>query len=184
MWIARRVQLSGYAEAAAHWQRAIELSQTAPAAARAAGADVPRMFVHAIDALEMSGDWARAGAVAEEAYRRFSDHPDQPAAAVIHHRAARFRAFEDPAAGLPLIKESLRLFGQTPPSADHAEAWYGYGTDFLFHAEGRQEASLAAFNNALEIAEAAGATTLIPAFFPASHSTHFFAGNSTRGSPS
>ena len=54
----------GYAEAAAHWQRAIELCQAAPAAAtaRAAGIDVPRLYVRAIDALELSGDGERAGA--------------------------------------------------------------------------------------------------------------------------
>ena len=46
----------GYAEAAVHWQRAIELCQAAPdaaSAARAAGIDVPRLYVRAIDALEL-----------------------------------------------------------------------------------------------------------------------------------
>jgi DNA-binding CsgD family transcriptional regulator/tetratricopeptide (TPR) repeat protein len=152
----------GYAEAAAHLQRAIELCQAAAGAAQAAGINVPRLYVRAIDALELSGDGVRAGAVAEEAYRRFADHPDPAAAAVIHYRAAHFRAIEEPAAGLPLIEEALRLFGQAPPSADHAEAWQEYGAAFLFHAEGRREASLAAFSRALEIAEAAGATTLVP----------------------
>ena len=93
---------------------------------RAAGIDVPRLYVRAIDALELSGDSERAGVVAEEAYRRFADHPDPATAAVIHHRAAYVRGIEDPAAGLPLIKEALRLFGQAPPSADHAEAWLDY----------------------------------------------------------
>ncbi len=41
----------GYAEAAAHWQRAIELCQAQPDAAAAAGIDVPRLSVRAIDAL-------------------------------------------------------------------------------------------------------------------------------------
>src|SRR5436190_5894243 len=80
----------GYAEAAVHWQRAIELCQAAPGAARTAGIDVPRLYVRAVDALELSGDSPRAGAVAEEAYRRFADHPDHATAAVIHHRAAYF----------------------------------------------------------------------------------------------
>jgi hypothetical protein len=118
------------------------------------------MFVRAIDALEMSGDGGHAGTVAEEACRRFADHPDLPTAAVICHRAARFRAIEDPAAGLPLIKESLRLFEQTPPTADHAMARCDYATNFLFHAQGRQEASMTALNRAREIAEAAGPTAL------------------------
>ena len=81
----------GYAEAAAHWQRAIELCQTLPKVAGAAGIDVPRLYMRAIDALEVSGDGVRAAAVAEEAYRRFAGHPDAATAAVICHRAAYFR---------------------------------------------------------------------------------------------
>ena len=152
-------QVFGYAEAAGHWQRAIELCQ-APAAVPA-GVGVPRLYVQAVDALEMSGDGVRAGAVAEEAYRLFADHPDPATAAVIHHRAAVFRSIDAPAAGLPLIEEALRLFGQAPPSAGHAEAWLDYGTVFLFHAEARQQASFTALNRALEIAETIGATGLV-----------------------
>src|SRR6516164_9867393 len=151
----------GYAEAAVHWRRAIELSQAVPGATGTAGAELPRLYVQAIDALEISGDSERAGVLAEEAYRRFADHPDPATAAVIHLRAAVFRAIEAPAAGLPLIQEALRLFGQAPPSADHAEAWLHYADMFVFHAEGRREPTRAALNRALEIAEAAGATALI-----------------------
>ena len=64
-----------YAEAAAHWQRAIELSQQLPGAADTSGADLPRLYVRAVDALEISGDGERAGVLAEEAYRRFAGHP-------------------------------------------------------------------------------------------------------------
>jgi DNA-binding CsgD family transcriptional regulator/tetratricopeptide (TPR) repeat protein len=152
----------GYAEAAVHLQRAIELSHAMPDVARAARIEVPRLYVRTIDAVQMSGDGVRAGLVAEDAYRLYAGHPDPAVAAVIHHRAAYFRAIEDPAAGLPLIKEALRLFGQAPPSADHAEAWLDYGASFLLHAEGRQEASLSAFNQALEIADVSGATALVP----------------------
>ena len=66
----------GYAQAAAHWQRAIELGQAQPDAAAAAGIDVPRLYVRAIDAFYRAGDSVRAGLVAEEAYRRFAGHPD------------------------------------------------------------------------------------------------------------
>jgi len=150
-----------YAQAAVHWQRAIELCQQLPGVADTSGAQLPRLYLQAIDALEVSGDGQRAGVLAEEAYRRFAGHPDPASAAVIHLRAAVFRAIEAPAAGLPLIKEALRLFGQAPPSAEHAGAWLRYATMFLFHAEGRREPTRAALSRALEIAEAAGATALI-----------------------
>jgi DNA-binding CsgD family transcriptional regulator/tetratricopeptide (TPR) repeat protein len=151
----------GYAEAAAHWQRAIELCQAVPEASQA-GIDLPRLYLRAIRALENSGDSGKAGELAQEAYHRFASHPDPATAAVIYQWAGFFRGMRTPAAGLPLIKEALRLFEQAPPSADQAEAWLTYGNVFLLHAEGRQEAGLGALNRALEIAEAAGATGLIP----------------------
>jgi DNA-binding CsgD family transcriptional regulator len=152
----------GYAEAAAHWQRAIELCQQLPDAARAAGVDLPRLYLRAIDALDVAGDGQQAGALAEEAYRRFAGHPDRPTAAVVHLRAAYYRGLGAPDAGFPLIKEALRLFEREPPSAEHAEAWFHYGSIFLFHAEGRLEESRQALRGSLEIAEAAGATALMP----------------------
>jgi ATP/maltotriose-dependent transcriptional regulator MalT len=111
----------------------------------------------------------RAGLVAEEAYRRFADHADPATAAVVRHRiavvrhrAAHFRANDPPAGGLPLMEEALRLFEQAPPSFDHADALLDYANIFLLHAEERLPATRMALNRALEIAEAAGATSLIP----------------------
>ena len=155
-------QVFGYAEAAAQWQRAVELCQVQPGAVRTAGVDVPRLYVRAIDALFRSGDGVRAGVVAEEAHRRFAGHPDPATAALVCHRAAYFRAVDAPAAGLPLIEEALRLFGQAPPSADHAEALLDYARTFLIPLYGEDDATRPALDRALEIAEAADATALIP----------------------
>ena len=152
----------GYAEAAAHWQRAIELSQAHAGNSGAAGTGVPYMYVRAIDALWWSGAEGRAGGVAEEAYRLFAGNPDPAIGAVVRHRAAYYRAVDSPDTGLPLIEEALRLFGQAPPSADHAQAWLDYADTFARSAGGRLEGILPALNRALEIAEAAGATALIP----------------------
>ena len=152
----------GYAQAAEHWQRAIELGQAEPEAAAAAGIDVPRLSVRAIDALYRSGDSERIALIAQEAYRRFSGHPDPATAAVICHRAAVFRESDVTAAGLPLMEEALRLFEQAPPSFEHADALLVYSNSFLLHIEERPQASHTALNRALEIAEAAGATALIP----------------------
>ncbi len=138
----------GYAEAAVHLQRAIELGQAAPdfaGAVRASRVTLPQLYVRAIDALERSGDVERAREVAGAAYRQFADHPDPATAAVAYHRVAHFQSIEAPATGLPLIEEALRLFGQAPPSADHAEALLDYGQRFMVHAEGRLEAGRAAY---------------------------------------
>ena len=85
----------GYAEAAAHWQRAIELDQGD------AGADLPGWYVRAIDARHLAGDAEGAGVLAEEACRRFAGHPDPAIAAVVRERAARFRGIGDVFLGGP-----------------------------------------------------------------------------------
>ncbi len=151
-----------YADAAGHWQRAIELCHVLPGAARTAGIDLPRMYVRAMDALELSGDGARAAVVAEDAYHRFATHPDHATAAVIHQRTACYRAIDEPATGLPLIKEALRLFEQAPPSADHAEARLDYARIFLVPVAGGHDATRPELYRALEIAKAAGAAALVP----------------------
>jgi DNA-binding CsgD family transcriptional regulator/tetratricopeptide (TPR) repeat protein len=153
----------GYTQAAAHWQRAIELWADVPGAAIAVGIELPRVYARAIDALVLAGDGVRAGVVAEQAYRRFANYPDPAAAAVVCHRAAFRRWFDAaPARGLPLIEEALRLFGQAPPSPGHAEALFDYANTFLRSAEGRVEASVPVLNQALAMAEAVGAIALIP----------------------
>jgi hypothetical protein len=156
-------QVFAYADAAAHWQRAIELCKAEPCPDFGDGIDLPHLYIRAVDALEASGDGVRAGAVAEEAYQQFADHADRATAALVNLRAARYRGlFDSPAAGLPLMKEALRLFDGAPPSAEHARAWYRYASDFLMHVRGPQPEEIrAAFSRALEVAEAAGATTLV-----------------------
>ena len=161
-------RVSGYAEAAAHWQRAIELDQ---GERRCGFARVVR--ARAMDARHLAGDAEGAGVLAEEACRRFAGHPDPAIAAVVRERAARFRGIGDvflggPSAagsGIPLITEALALFDQAPPSAEHAEALFYYG-HYLFSGEGSHEEGIRAARRGLAIAEAAGATALIPRMQP------------------
>jgi DNA-binding CsgD family transcriptional regulator/tetratricopeptide (TPR) repeat protein len=152
----------GYAEAAAHWQRAIELAQALPSASGTAGIGLPQLYVRAIDAAELSGDSQCAGVLAENAYRQFAGHPDHATAAVINQRAGYLRGLHDPDTGFPLVERALELFERCPPSAEHAEALVQYANIFLLHARGRLADSQEALNRALQIAEGAGATAVIP----------------------
>jgi ATP/maltotriose-dependent transcriptional regulator MalT len=152
----------GYAEAARHWQRAIELFQDLPDAEQLIGLDLPRLYLRALNALKAVDDVPRGGTLAEEAYRRYADHPDPAVAAVIHLHAASFRWGRSPADMRPLLERALRLFERVPPSVDHAKAWYSYA-EFLFFAEGQQDARRAALTRGLEVAEAAGATGIAAA---------------------
>jgi len=153
-------QVFAYADAAGHWRRAIELRQSEPDADLGGGEDLAHLYLRAVDALEAAGEGLQAGAVAEDAFRRFAYHPDRATVALVHVRAACMRALDSPIAGRPLIEEALRLYKGTGPSAEHAMAWFWYAALFL------QEASpaevLAALDRSLEVAEAAGATTIMP----------------------
>jgi DNA-binding CsgD family transcriptional regulator len=171
----------GYDDAARHWQRAIALFPGLPNAEQLIGIDLPSLYLRAIRALEASGEGERAGMLAEEAYAAFADHPDPATAAIINLRAAVFRSIGSPAAGLPLIEEALRLFEQAPTSAEHAEAWYSYAIHFLFHGQGRLDAGVAALDRALEIAEASGASALIPLIHMFQASFAFDQGQIERG---
>jgi DNA-binding CsgD family transcriptional regulator/tetratricopeptide (TPR) repeat protein len=152
----------GYAEAAAHYERAIELAQAQPAADDIADAGLPGLYLRAIDAAVLSGDTRHASVLAEEAYRRFASRPDHATAAVIHQRAGYLRGLHTVGAGGPLMEKALELFELCPPSAEHAEALLRYARTFLLGAHGRWEDHRAALTRALEIAEAAGATGVIP----------------------
>jgi DNA-binding CsgD family transcriptional regulator/tetratricopeptide (TPR) repeat protein len=171
----------GYAQAAAHWQRAIELGQAQPDIVAAAGLDLPRLYVRAIDALFRSGDSGQAGLVATEAYGRFAGHADPATAAIVCHRAAIYRTSDTPAAGLPQMEEALRLFEQTPPSADHAEALHDYAIFFTLFVERRPQATVAALNRALEMAEMTGATVMIPQILSVMAWVAFVAGQVQEG---
>src|SRR5262249_13860710 len=112
--------------------------------------------------LHPAGARVRLAPLPERASRGFPAHADPATAAVVCHRAAVVRARTAPAAGLPLMEEALRLFEQAPPSSDYTNALLDYTTIFLLYGAERLQAGRTALDRALEIAEAAGATALIP----------------------
>jgi ATP/maltotriose-dependent transcriptional regulator MalT len=144
----------GYAEAARHWQRAIELCALAPNPDLPAGPDLPHMYIRGVNALFTAGE--PADGLAEEAYRRFAHHPDPAIAASIHLRAAYSRMDTDPPASTRATQQALRLFEQLPPSVDKAKAWRHLGLLLVF-SQGPGDARRAAFTRGLEVAEAVDA---------------------------
>lgn len=150
------LRVFAFAEAATLWQRTIRLCEQLPEASAVLGLDLARLYVQAIDALEAAGQGIEAGNLAAVARSRFADWPDRHTAALVHLRAAHFRRVtEGPVAVRPLFEQGLRLFGETPPSADHADALWLYASMWRF--EGRTEMSLSALEQGLRVSEAAGA---------------------------
>ena len=129
----------------------------------------------------LAGDAEGAGALAEQACRRFAGHPIRRSrrwSASAPHGSAVSATCSSAGGrrplGLPLITEALALFDQAPPSADHAEALFYYG-HYLFTGQGRREEAVTAIRRGLAIAEAAGATALIPRMQPLLAYHHFLA---------
>jgi DNA-binding CsgD family transcriptional regulator len=151
-------RVCGYAEAAAHYLRAIELCDTLPAANQD---DLPGLYLRAIGALNWSGASVRASALAEEAYQRFAGHTDPAVAAAVRHRAAFGRILVTPDTGFDLMQEALRLYAKAPPSAGQAEAWVEFGDGFLRMVQSPLEDIHAAVQRGLEHAEATGASGVI-----------------------
>ena len=154
-------RIFGHAEAAIHWQRAICLWPDVPDAATVAGISLPSLYVRAVDALHFSGDTMHAGELADHAYDLFAGHQDPAIAAIVHHRQAIFRALNTPAAGRALLEQALALFDQAPPSAEHAAAQFDYAVTFSRSGDNSDQVA-GLLNRALAIAEAAGATALVP----------------------
>ncbi|MCA1671461.1 MAG: hypothetical protein LC799_04410, partial [Actinobacteria bacterium] len=150
------LRVFAFAEAATLWQRAITLCEQLPDASAALGLDLARLHVHAIDAREAAGQGIEAGNLAVVTLSRFADWPDHHTAALVHLRAAHFRRIADgPVTARPLFEQGLRLFGEAPPSADHAEALWLYASTWRF--EGRTAMALPALEQGLQVAQAAGA---------------------------
>jgi DNA-binding CsgD family transcriptional regulator len=152
-------RMFAYDEAATHWLRAIQLCRDASEQARPSGLEVPRLYLHAVDALGSSGDGVRAGEVVEEALRLFADYSDRAVAAAIHYRAGRYRAIDSAEAGLELVEDALRLFEGAPPSTDHAAALLELSN--VLKSAGHEARCRSALRRALEVADAAGASDLV-----------------------
>ncbi|GAB3968854.1 LuxR family transcriptional regulator [Plantactinospora veratri] len=148
-------ELFAFGEAALLHQRAITLAQNHPAAAAALGLDLALLHVRAVDVLEAAGRRTEARSLAEETYRRFSDWPDRQVAALVHLRAGAIRRYADPAGARPLFEAAVRLFAGTVPTAEYAEALRMQAIMFRF--EGRSELAVTGLEEALQVAEAAGA---------------------------
>jgi DNA-binding CsgD family transcriptional regulator/tetratricopeptide (TPR) repeat protein len=150
------LQVFAFGQAADLWRRAIELSERLPDAAARLSLDPARLHLSAIYALSSCGRRSEADRLTEETYRRFAASPDRAVAARVHSLTGSSRSIDDPAAGRPLYEEALRLFTGAPASREHAETLLHYANGF--RGQGRSDAGLTHLEQAMEVAEAAGAT--------------------------
>ncbi|MEV6491657.1 AAA family ATPase, partial [Actinoplanes sp. NPDC051633] len=150
------LQVFAFGQAADLWLRAIDLSQRLPDAAARLNLDPAGLHLSAIDALGCCGRREEAARLTEQTYHRFAAWPDRAIAARVHSLTGSSRSIDDPAAARPLYDEALRLFTGTPASREHAESLLHYANGF--RGQGQSDAGLSHLDQALVVAEAAGAT--------------------------
>ena len=145
-----------YAEAYRHYERALELWERAPSAARTAIGDRAALMERAAEAAVLSGQYARAIELGRTALAAVDATTDPSRAGLLHERLRWFlwEAGERPAA-VASVHEALRLIPSDPPTAGLARALAHLAAGELF--AGQFEASREHAERAVAAARAVGA---------------------------
>lgn len=156
----------GFADAALHWQRAIELDEQ------------PDFYLRAIDAHRAAhGDGPATAALAEAAYARYGADADPLVAARANQYVSRTRRTHPETARGP-AERALELYAGLPPSAEYADAMRQY---YIILRRDDPEQVGAGLRRALEIAEAAGSSAMAGMILGALSSHYLRMGDVERG---
>jgi DNA-binding CsgD family transcriptional regulator len=144
---------SGFAEARAHYERALELwNRVADAEART-GLDLVALTLRAAEVANLAGDHGRAAALIRVA---MADVDEATAAGLLWERLGRFLwAAGDSVTALEAYEEAVRLVPPAPPSAARARVLAARGQGLMLLS--RHQESRACCEEAIVIARAVGA---------------------------
>ena len=142
----------GFAEAGAHFERALELWDRVPDAEARTGVDRVTLSRCAAEAANLAGDHARAGALIRAAIER----ADAASAGLLWERLGRYLwAAGDSEAARRAYEEALRLVPEDPPSAARARVLAAHGQSLMLLA--RFQDATATSEQAIAIARQVGA---------------------------
>jgi DNA-binding CsgD family transcriptional regulator/tetratricopeptide (TPR) repeat protein len=153
-------QVFAFAEAHGHYERALELWASAPAAvAELAGAEPPvdrvALLQRAGETSHLTGDQQRAVALARAALAAVDAGAEPVRAGLLSERLGRFLWVSGHGAALELYQQAVGLVPAEPPSAARAQVLAGQAHMLMMLS--RPAASLAADEEALVAARRAGA---------------------------
>ena len=152
----RPSRLAAFAEANAHYERAIELWDGVPEDVRAAGPSLVDLIRSAADAAHLAGEYARAAALARRALSLVDADADPMTAALIGERLGRYLWISGNSLEAP--RECRAAVARLPPDGDPAGRARVLGSEgHLLLLLGRGAEALELCEPALEIARAAGA---------------------------
>jgi DNA-binding CsgD family transcriptional regulator/tetratricopeptide (TPR) repeat protein len=143
----------GFAEASAHYDRALDLWDTVEDAAAAAGADRVTLLRRAAEAANLAGESTRAAGLIRTALEAV---PPGATAGELHERLGRYLwAAGDSEAAVQAYEDAVRLVPPEPPSAARARVLAAWGQAQMLLA--RYEQSRGACEEAIGIARQVGA---------------------------
>ncbi len=150
------MRLAAFAEANAHYERAIELWDGVPEDVRADGASLVELMRNAAEAAHLAGEDDRAAALARRALTLVDAEADPMTAALMHERYGRYLwVGGNSLDGLDACRTAVALLPQDGDPADRARVLASEG--HLLMLLGRGVEALELCEPALEIARAAGA---------------------------
>jgi DNA-binding CsgD family transcriptional regulator/tetratricopeptide (TPR) repeat protein len=144
-------QRSGFAEARAHYERALELWDRVADAEARAGLDLVALTLRAAEVANLAGDHGRAAALIRVT---MADVDDPTGAGLLWERLGRFLwAAGDSVTALEAYEEAVRLVPGDPPSAARARvlAARGQGLMLLSHHQESRECCEAAIAIARQV---------------------------------
>jgi len=144
------------AEAAGHYERALELWEQAPEAAASSPLDRGALLQRAAQAADLAGKDLRAVALISQALTE-TDAADEPLrAGVLLERLARYQwGAGDTAAAVAAVERAVAVIPAEPPSAERARALAAHGQ--LLMLRSRNRAAQARCEEAVAAARQAGA---------------------------
>ncbi len=144
---------SGFAEARAHYERALELWDRVADAETLTGLDLVALTLRAAEVANLAGDHGRAAALIRGA---LAEVGGADGAGLLWERLGRFLwAAGDSATALEAYEQAVRLVPAAPPSAERARVLAARGQGLMLLSRHRE--SQACCEEAIAIARAVGA---------------------------
>src|SRR4051794_13035850 len=154
-------RLSAFAEANAHFERALELWPGVPAKRRDPGLTQVDLMRHAAEAAHVAGDQERAVALARGALAMLDSDADPATAALVHERLGRYTWMAGQSLeALDALRAAVALMPAGAPGADRARVLGAEG--HLLMLMFRNTEARDRLERALGIAREAGATYEMP----------------------
>jgi ATP/maltotriose-dependent transcriptional regulator MalT len=142
-------------EAARHFERALEIWPNVPAADERLAVDQVDVTLRTITVNLLMGNFNRGRSLCEQALQDIDVRADPLRAAMLYERLGRARWDMDDNTAIDAYEEAVRIVPSEPPTSERALVLAAHGQILML--QGRFTDAIAACEQAIEVAKAAGA---------------------------